>query len=112
MADRIRPKMERGARAKQFQPFDALRRFREALAQKECEAVPRKELSPEQEEELDFQLRQMQPGDIVTVEYFSEGAYIRTTGAVVRISRADRALEVENARIPFSDIDRLFPTRV
>ena len=32
-----RPKMEREMRAKQFMPFDALKGFREALAEKERE---------------------------------------------------------------------------
>lgn len=37
MAYRKHHRMERAARAKQFMPFDALKGFREALAQKEQE---------------------------------------------------------------------------
>lgn len=35
MANKIHPKMDRSSRAKQFMPFDALKGFREALAEKE-----------------------------------------------------------------------------
>ena len=37
--------MDRANRAKQFMPFDALKGFREALAEKERVTVPKKELS-------------------------------------------------------------------
>lgn len=37
MAYKMRPKMERRQRAKQFMPFDALKGFKEALAKKEQE---------------------------------------------------------------------------
>ncbi|MCI8282160.1 MAG: YolD-like family protein [Lachnospiraceae bacterium] len=107
MADRIRPRMERNVRAKQFMPFDALKGFREALAKKEREDVPRKEFSPEQEEAIDAALRRIRPGDLVIVEYAADGAYARIRGRVLRIRRADRVLEMEGAKIPFDDISLL-----
>lgn len=45
-----RPKMDRADRAKQFMPFDALKGFREALAEKERLVELQKDL-PMQEEQ-------------------------------------------------------------
>lgn len=55
-----RPKMDPADRAKQFLPFDALKGFREALAEKERTVVPLGELSSESpaESEMNFS-----PGD-------------------------------------------------
>ena len=47
-----RPKMDPSERAKQFLPFDALKGFREALAEKERTIVPQGELEVEREEEI------------------------------------------------------------
>ena len=44
-----RPKMDRADRAKQFMPFDALKGFREALAEKERLVEEQKEAVQEQE---------------------------------------------------------------
>lgn len=107
MADRIRPYMERSARAKQFQPFDALKGFREALAEKEREAAPRKELSPERIEEIDYKLHKLQKGDFVTVEYFSDGAYLRIMGEVSRSPGTDGVLEINERKIPLDDISEV-----
>lgn len=49
MAKNTHPKMERGQRAKQFMPFDALKGFKEALAKKEQEFYG--EISKEEEKE-------------------------------------------------------------
>lgn len=43
-------------RAKIFMPFDAVKGFREALAEKERIIVPKTELSEERKEELDLSL--------------------------------------------------------
>lgn len=44
-----RPKMDKADRAKQFLPFDALKGFREALAEKERNHVPQGELEVEED---------------------------------------------------------------
>lgn len=65
----VHPKMDRGNRAKQFMPFDALKGLREALAEKERIIVPKKELSEDQKAELDFKMRQIGKGNMVMVEF-------------------------------------------
>lgn len=99
--------MDRKSRAKQFMPFDALKGFREAVAEKERIMVPKRDLSEEMKEELDWKLRQIQKEDIITVEYFKDREYVQVTGVVTRIDEAGRTLEISNIRIAFADISDL-----
>lgn len=99
--------MDRGSRAKQFMPFAALKGFREAMAEKERIIVPKRDLSEEKKEELDWKLRQIQKEDIITVEYFQDREYVQVTGMVTRIDNARRALEIAGMRIAFVDISDL-----
>lgn len=107
MASKTYPKMDRGNRAKQFMPFDALKGFREALRDKERIIVPKRELSEEQKKELDYKLHQIHKMDIVTVEYFQNGEYVQVTGVVSRIDENSRVLKIVNTKIPFDDISDL-----
>lgn len=107
MVSKIQPKMDRGNRAKQFMPFDALKGFQEALRERERIIVPKRELSEEQKEELDYKLRQIRTMDIVTAEYFQNGEYVQITGVVSRIDENTRVLKIVNTRIPFDDISDL-----
>ena len=100
----VHHKMDRENRAKQFMPFDALKGFREALEEKERIVVPKKELSEEQKEELDFKLRQIHKMDIITVEYFQDGEYVQVTGVVARIDETSRVMKIVNTKIAFEDI--------
>ena len=104
---KIRPKMDRANRAKQFMPFAAVKGLYEALAEKEKVLVPRRELSEEQKEELDYRLRQIKKMDMVTVEYFEKGEYIRVTGVVTRIDETSKVLKVVNTKIRFEDIGEI-----
>lgn len=102
-----REKMDRENRAKQFMPFDALKGLREALAEKERILVPKRELSEEQKEELDQRLKQIQNQDMITLEFFQSGEYVRITGMVCRIQETSRLLEIANTKIAFDDISEL-----
>ena len=104
MVSKTHPKMDRSNRAKQFMPFDALKGFREALAEKERIIVPKRELSEEQKAELDYKLHQIHKMDIITVEYFQNGEYVQVTGVVSRIDETSRILKIVNTKIPFEDI--------
>jgi mannose-6-phosphate isomerase class I len=99
--------MDREIRAKQFMPFDALKGFREAMAEKERIIVPKRDLSEEQKEELERKIRQIQRKDVITVEYFQNREYMRVTGMVTRIDDVSRTLEIVNTRIAFTDISDL-----
>lgn len=104
MASKVRPKMDRSNRAKQFMPFDALTGFREALREKERILVEQRELSEEMKERLDEVLRGIGKGSMVTVEYFEAGEYVQVTGLVSAIDLHERSITVVNRRIGFEDI--------
>lgn len=99
--------MDRGSRAKQFMPFDALKGFREAVAEKERIFVDKRDLSEEKKEELEWKLKQLQKEDIITVEYFQAGEYVQITGMVTRINDAGKILEIAGRKIAFIDISDL-----
>lgn len=100
--------MDRSSRAKQFMPFDALKGFREAVAEKERIIAPKRDLPEENEEELDWKLRQIQKDNIITVKYFYDREYVQITGAVTRIDDASRTLDIANTRIAFTEIFDLY----
>lgn len=97
-------KMATEDRAKQFMPFAALRGLPDALAKKEKILVPKIELSPEMEEELDMRMHQLAKGKMATVVYFQNGEYIQITGLVARIDETSRLLQIVNTKIRFADI--------
>lgn len=95
---------ERVSRAKQFVPFDALKGFREALAEKERILVPKIELSEEMMEELDRKLHNLAPGEMVSVVYFHNDEYVKITGIFVKVCETSRIMQVVNTKIPLDDI--------
>lgn len=100
--------MDRADRAKQFMPFDALKGFREALAEKERIIVPKRDLSEEKKEELDRKLQCIQKKDVITAEYFQSGEYVQITGMVSKKDETARILEVGSRKIPFEDLSDLW----
>lgn len=107
MAKKPRNKMPIDERAKQFMPFAALRGLPDALATKEKILVPKVELSPEMEEELDRQMHLLKKGQMATVVYFEKGEYLKITGLVARIDETSRYLQIVNTKIRFTDILRV-----
>ena len=91
-------------RAKQFMPFAALRGLPDALAAREKVLVPKVELSPEIEEELDRRMHLLAKGQMATIIYFHKGEYIKITGLVARIDETSRLLQIVNTKIQFEDI--------
>lgn len=104
MASKPKNKMPIEERAKQFMPFAALRGLPDALAAKEKVLVPKVELSPEMEEELDRRMHLLTKGKMATVIYFQKGEYIKITGLVARIDETSRLLQIVNTKIQFEDI--------
>ncbi len=106
---RIRPKMDRSDRAKQFMPFDALKGFQEALREKERICVPKRSLSEEERAKLDRELARIGKMDMVEAEYFQDGEYVCVRGMVAAVSRQEGWLRIVNTQIRFEDIVRLTP---
>ena len=106
----VRAPMPRSRRAKQFQPFDALRGLKEAIAAKEKVPTPRRHLSEEAIAEIDKTLISLQKGQIVTVVFYGEYEqdYLQLTGPVVKVDPYWHSLQIGGTAIDFSEIDKLF----
>lgn len=99
-----RGKMNREDRAKQFMPFAALKGYPEALRKKEKIIVPKIEMSPEYQEELNRKLLRVEKNKIVTVIYFEKGEYLKVTGMVSRLDETARLIKIVNTKIFFDDL--------
>ena len=105
----VRAPMARSRRAKQFQPFDALRGLKEAIAAKEKVPTPRRYLSEDSIAEIDKILSSLRKGQIVTVVYYGvyEQDYLQLTGPVMKVDPYWNNLQIGNTTIDFSEIDGL-----
>lgn len=102
--DSIRPKMSVENRAKQFMPFAALRGLPEALALKEKVIVEKMELTEDMAEELDYVMKELQVGMMVTVIYFCKDEYLKKTGVLSRLDKTAKVLQVVECKIQFDDL--------
>ena len=86
--------------------FDALKGFKEALAAKERQPEPRRELAQDAIEEINRTLCALQPGDMVTVAYYCcyREEYCQITGTVLKNEAYWRYLQIGNVCVDFSDI--------
>ena len=107
MGNKTRPKMDRGSRAKQFMPFDALKGFREALIEKEKLYDTKKELSEEQNDEINRKLLQLSICDIAAAEYYRMGVCQKVAGTVTELNKECRILKIAETEILFDDITDL-----
>lgn len=105
----VRAPMARSRRAKQFQPFDALRGLKEAIAAKEKVPTPRRYLSDDRIAEIDKLLNSLRKGQIITVVYYGvyEQEYLQLTGPVMKVDPYWHSLQVGNVTIDFPEIDQL-----
>lgn len=111
----IQPRQSRDNRAKQFQPFDALRGFSVAVLTKEKERqlVPRIELTEDAQEELERKLNLLQGGDDVLVTYFRSerligdlelGSYMTELAAVLSFDEYSQSLVLTTGSVPLADL--------
>lgn len=109
-----RLRMDIPHRAKQFAPFAALRGFEDCVSAKEVCYERKRMISEEQEAELNFRLRMLTYGMIITAIYFRPkpgtpegieaiGQYHTITDRV-RMVVPGEYVQIGNERIPFSMI--------
>lgn len=94
-------------RAKQFQPFDALKGFREEIIRRNKIIVSKKELTDDDIDELNNIFREINKGDIIEVIYYSDGEYIKKTGMITNIDCINRILKIVKTNIKFDDIFKI-----
>ena len=111
------PPMPRPDRAKQFMPFAALRGFDDEIETRGVIPTPRRQLSEDQREALDEQLRslaqRLDAGAAVAVEVLlfepedgdRNGSYRRVGGALTRLNLSEGYLRIGRERCPLAMID-------
>ena len=115
------PQMPMLDRAAQFAPFAALTGYAAAIGETARLTAERRELSPQEAEELDRRLAalidHLQERPEVTVEYFvpderkAGGAYVTVTGKVRHISVPEKTMVMEDgAVIPLDDVYQITPS--
>ncbi len=94
-------------RAQQFSAFAALRGFSEMIEGKTCFKEEKKELSPDQIENLSYQLQSLHLGDRVSVLFYHHMKYERITGSVTDLNVCGQILKVGKMPIRFDDLYRI-----
>ena len=102
----VRAPMPTSRRAKQFSMFDALKGFKEALAAKERQPEPRRELAQDAIEEINRTICELRTGELVTVVYYCrhQGEYCQLTGKFVKIDIHQKTIHIGVKIINSSDI--------
>ena len=96
--------MPRLERAKQFAAFEALSERPGYMRRAEFRPVGRIELSEEAAEELNRQLVDLVPGDLLSVTYYRGGEYLTRRGRFLRIDLPFRRFYLEDAALPLDDL--------
>lgn len=105
----VRVPMSTKMRAKQFMMFDAMKGLTEAIAEKERQLFPKKELVEDRIEELNECLQKLQPGDIVVVDYYCqyECVYKQMSGQVKKIDLYWESIQIGEIAVCFSEISNI-----
>jgi len=104
------PRMSMTDRAAQFSPFAALTGYDAAVQETARRTDARIELDEDAKEEIDRRLRELQPGEPVTVTYFrpddrkAGGAYLTVTTEFLGFDPIARCIRLTVATIPVSDL--------
>lgn len=96
--------MDKVQRAHIFSAFDALKGFRELLAQQERVVVPKRILSEDDLQVLDQKIHAIEPGMMVTLTYFDHGEYIQQKGRVAKIHIDQNYIQIVKSKIPLKSI--------
>ncbi len=101
--------VNREERAKQFQPFDALKGLQEELRRREMRVLAEKKrlLSEEEEERLSRRLCRLRKGDWVEFSYYDRGFYRTGEGRVLTLDRENGLLRLEGKTLSLQDLYRL-----
>lgn len=105
----IRVPMPIKQRAKQFAMFDAMKGLTEAIAEKERQICPKRELEKDKIDELNESLSMLHPGDEVTVEYYCQygNQYKQLTGMVKKIDLFWKELQIGESFVAFQEISNI-----
>ena len=91
-------------RAVQFKAFDALVGLKEAIKERERIIVEEKDLSVEDLEDLNYKLKQVKKGMVLTVEFYDIDNYVRLCGVVTKVDLSAKYISIVKKKIYFKDI--------
>ena len=103
--------MTRQERAKQFQPFDAMKGLQEALREREerHSRVQRHDISDEQQEKNSYVLASITRRTRVRLSYYCAFHDIAREGIVTEVNMPFRYLRLGKEKIAFEDIYDICP---
>ncbi len=115
----VQPPMTLENRANIFAPFAALRGFDIEILTKEQdkELEPRVILSSDMQQQIEWELETLEPGDTVTIERFlphkliggqEMGQYVSKQGRVIKVSPEDMQLVLDSGVVPFQNIRDIY----
>ena len=91
-------------RAVQFQPFDALKGFKEALREVEKIKEDKKDFMDDYFISLNKKIYSLKKEDKVLVKYYYNLEYIETIDNIKKIDFTNKNLYLKNCKINFEDI--------
>lgn len=102
----IRTPMPIKMRAKQFMMFDAMKGLTEAIAEKEQQSYPKKELTEERKAEINTAIAELQPEIGVEVIYYCQYSqrYRQVRGIVRKIDPYWKQIQIDKILINFDEI--------
>lgn len=101
-------KRNKADRAKLFQPFDSLKGFNKYIKEKEKVIIEKKELSPDDCDELNWKINQIKIGMMVEIIYYDKNKYIKLEGMVSEIDlENEKVLKIVKTKIPLLNIIKI-----
>lgn len=94
----------RATRAQMFQSYDALKGFKEILREQERIIVPKKELSEDDLEQLDYKIHQVKVGQIIKIIYYDKNQYVQLEGIVSKINLDTKMLMIVKKKVNIMNI--------
>ena len=96
-------------RAKQFAMFDALKGLTEAIAEKEQQYYPKREIAEDRAKEINDVLGELKIGDRITVSYYCQygKAYKKVTGVLKKIDCFWKEITIANSVISLVEISSI-----
>ncbi len=92
-------------KGQQFQPFDALKGFKQALAEQEKNLVEEKPiLSEDQERQINDILSQLKINDEIVITIYQNKQILPLQGKIQSIQKQKKWLIIQNQKISFSQL--------
>jgi len=98
---------KKAIRATQFQPFDALKGFKEEIQKRNKVIVPKRELSEDYLQDMSNILTCLEVGMMVKVIYELNDEYIKVEGILTKKNLDERYIDVVKTRIKIDSIIKI-----